>query len=428
MKSIRNSIALTSLVLIATLNPQLSTVFAQGSLTPTGAPAPTMKTLQQVEPRKPISSLPYSITNSGSYYLTATVAAVNLSDGITISVSNVTLDLKGFTLKGVPGSGDGIRISGSPNNVTLRNGIVDGWGGNGVDLGSAVGTVVEDIHAFGNGDRGVRGASRSLIKSCVARGNFGIGISASDGASIIGCISSDNVGSTNSHGFSVFNGSRFESCAATGNGGAGFRGSDGSSARDCAARDNGSHGFDFFQGNTVSGALVEKCVAHNNSGSGIMVGAGGTVADCAVTENRENGIQGGVGSSINRCSVRSSGLIGIDVLNASSIRNCAVSFSTGDGIEAGAYSSICDNQCYANGNDGDGAGIHITNVGNRVEGNHVVNNDRGIDVDLSGNLIIRNSARGNTTEYTIVAGNSVGPILTSATIGANTHPQANFDL
>lgn len=42
----------------------------QGSLTPPGAPAPTMRTLDQVEPRTPISALPYVISKSGSYYVT----------------------------------------------------------------------------------------------------------------------------------------------------------------------------------------------------------------------------------------------------------------------------------------------------------------------------------------------------------------------
>ncbi len=47
-----------------------SSLHAQGPLAPPGAPAPTFKTLQQVEPRTPISALPFTISQPGSYYLT----------------------------------------------------------------------------------------------------------------------------------------------------------------------------------------------------------------------------------------------------------------------------------------------------------------------------------------------------------------------
>src|SRR5215207_11600534 len=58
--------------------------FAQGTLTPPGAPAQTMKTLDQVEPRKPISSLPFTITQPGSYYVTSNLVGVAASRGITV--------------------------------------------------------------------------------------------------------------------------------------------------------------------------------------------------------------------------------------------------------------------------------------------------------------------------------------------------------
>ena len=62
--------------------------------------------------------------------------------------------------------------------------------------------------------------------------------------------------------------------------------------------------------------------------------------------------------------------------------------------------------------------------GNRIEGNHVTANDRGIDVDSSSNLIVKNSSKGNTTEYDIGGGNKVGTTSTDPTTAG---PWDNFD-
>ena len=75
---------------------------AQGSLIPPGAPAATMKTLEQVEPRIPISSLPYTITSGGSYYVRDNLSSTG--HGIVIATNDVTVDLMGFS---IGGDGDG---------------------------------------------------------------------------------------------------------------------------------------------------------------------------------------------------------------------------------------------------------------------------------------------------------------------------------
>ena len=107
-----------------------SGLLAQGPLTPPpgDAPLPTMKTLDQIEPRTPISAAPFIISASGSYYLAANIAVgAGGGDAITIDADGVTLDLNGFTISSTasPASGSGVRIDGRKN-VTVRNGHILG--------------------------------------------------------------------------------------------------------------------------------------------------------------------------------------------------------------------------------------------------------------------------------------------------------------
>src|ERR1039458_5339386 len=91
-----NRIVTSLCVLCATLSA-IQRASAQGSLTPPGAPAPTMLTLSQIEPRTPITSVPYTISIPGSYYLTTNITATT-SNSIVINTNGVTLDLSGFTI------------------------------------------------------------------------------------------------------------------------------------------------------------------------------------------------------------------------------------------------------------------------------------------------------------------------------------------
>lgn len=152
--------------------------FAQGPLAPPpGPPLPSMKTLDQVEARIPLTAATapgtagavHVISTPGSYYLTGNVQGVTGKDGILIEASNVTVDLNGFTLTGTAGSLHGIALSRSNtdrSNLTIRNGTITGFGERGI---SNPGTAV--IHGF---------LAEDLTLSC-----SGAGIRVANGSSVI---------------------------------------------------------------------------------------------------------------------------------------------------------------------------------------------------------------------------------------------------
>lgn len=114
------------LLLFSVLNFRVLT-FAQGNLTPPGAPEPTMKTLDQIEARTPISSAPFTIVRPGSYYLTTNLT-VNGGNAINIATNGVALDLNGFTLfsKAASAAGYAIDVYEGLHDLTIKNGFIQG--------------------------------------------------------------------------------------------------------------------------------------------------------------------------------------------------------------------------------------------------------------------------------------------------------------
>lgn len=426
-----------------------------GDLNPPAGPVgPTMKTLDQIEPRTPISALPFTIGQSGSYYLTGNLTGVSGSNGITILAGDVTLDLKGFRLVGTAGALDGINATGAIKNVVIRNGTITSWPGDGVDTQGASSVRIEKIRVQSSGEVGIRTGANTTVDSCHAENatggiaadaadcriinctagpTTGKGIQCGDRAIISGCAATSN----DDVGISAGNDATVSQCTAQANGNTGILTLSGSTVRSCTAQLNTIDGIDVGAGSTVTDSAargnlddginagtnctVVNCTASSNSDVGITTGSGCGVISCTASLNGINagapgrhGIALAVGCQATNCTARSNQGNGISATDACSITASNCSSNRGDGILVGSDCKVSDNNLDSNGaTSGDGAGLHATGSDNRLDGNNATDNDRGIDVDGTGNFIVRNSASGNSggNNYDIVAGNSVGDIV-----------------
>jgi len=362
--------ALPVAVLILCIFP--SGLLAQGSLTPPGAPAPMMKTLQQIEPRFPIFAIPTNISVPGSWYLTTNLTGT-IGNGITIAADNVTLDLNGFALVG-PGN-SAIAAAPSRFNLCVRNGTIRGWTGNGVDS-SARNTVFEDLRLFSNGGNGLEAHENSVIRNCTAVSNL-FGIVAGEGASVSDCVAQHNTR-------------------------IGISASLGSTLRGCAALQNDI-------GISASRVTIVDCSAYGNSSNGIVTSVS-TISRCTAVQNGAAGIVAGDVSSVSECVIQGNAVEGLRANSACTIRDC----------------TLANNGAVANTNL---AAINLISYGNRVEGNTVVFNFniRGIKAGDPRNYIIRNVANNNSQNYDLPAGTMAGVIVTTpGALNSATNCNANL--
>jgi parallel beta-helix repeat protein len=313
-----------------------SFLHAQGPLSPPGTPAPTMKTLQQVEPRTAISSLPFAITQPGSYYLTGNVSG---SGGITITASGVTLDLMGFELVG--GSGSGILVTGTRTNLVIRNGVVRNWSGLGVAASSASNSVFRDLLISDNNDTGLSAGTHSLVSDCLVRNNiFGIIVAAA---------------------------SKVRGCTVSGSLGDGIQ--------------------------TGAGCTVSGSTAVDNNGNGILAGNDSRISDCIARGNiAGDGIQAGSGCTVRDCTATLNSASGINVGTAGTVSDCTANNNTSAGIQISSRCLVVRNHSHANVV----AGINVSGHENRVEENHVNYTTPAVPYISTGvNLFIRNASTGS---------------------------------
>ena len=417
------------LVLFAVAMPLRSP--AQGPLDPGGPPAPAMKTLNQVEPRTPITNIPYTISSPGSYYITGHLTCRTAAAGIYVATNNVTIDLCGFTLDKFPsGSWPGINTAPSAHGLTIKNGLLSGWS-RAIQM-EGPNNRVEDIAVTycGNGIWVGDGGVVSRCKDGAASETYGI--LTGRGSMVLDSLVQSNLGgSVASYGVKIGSGSMVSRCVASymvsTYYSAAFYGLNSVFYSDCSAAKSG---LGFISG---IGSYVLNCTATDCSTGGVVATDYSRIAGCALENNGGSGIAGSSGSQFENCVVVGSANHGITMNQRSSARECTARSCGLCGIRGSHDNMVLRNTCTYNGllnNYTYGAGVFLQGYGSWAHGNTCVFNLIGLEVAGSSNLATACDCRFNidlASDFVISAGNGYGQILSFPGDGfLNSNPWANF--
>jgi len=388
--------------------------FAQGDNNPPAGPVTYVyKTLDQVEPRKPISLLTtpgdadsvYRITQAGSYYLTGNVVGVAGKSGIEVAAtSGVTIDLRGFDIVGVQTGLDGIKGPAAGGSICIRNGAIYGWGGDGIDLESDFVVHITGVRVSGNSGSGMKAGDGAVIVECNADSNTLDGIAVKFNGTISNCVSQLNGGD----GFDVSDGTCISNCAANNNTGEGIHGvmqsgsgTGGMSVTNSVARNNRLGGI---RADTVTGCTA----AANGTASGGFGIQAYVVRNSTSSNNLGFGIQG---NQVTGCYVSSNTRIGIyNTTGAAYVAENTVNANSEDGINVFGNSSVLRNTVIGNGTIGGFVGgITASGAGVRIEGNNLVNNRYHVRTSTGSCVIVSNTLRGAVVaDYSFGGVNALG--------------------
>jgi len=319
--------------------------FGQGSLTPPGAPAPTMKTLDEldasvtavsnavenIEARIDLatvggdSSHDYFIFARGSYYLSSNIV-VSKDVGIYVQAAGVSIDLNGFTITRTTPGGTGIYFRNGSDGSTLKNGTLRGFE-KGVyceaNAMSLENLVVSECSLYG-----ISTGISATLKSCRAVNNSGYGMSAGAGSTIENCIAENNGGIS---GFSFSVGCSVSDCIARNNAGNGIMASFGSTLTRCVAAENSSSGF-----NAQDDCILIGCTSRDNQANGFSISSGCSLTDCSTIENGWRGLYSTGTGNLTGCLAKGNDGTGLYLQSGSSLKDCT---ATGNGGQYGIFVS-----------------------------------------------------------------------------------------
>ena len=357
-----------------------------------GLHASEIITAAQDEVRTPINSLPITITEPGSYYLTGNLTATGGTGhrGIDIQTDNVALDLMGFTISGGGVNDTGIGFSGQ-DNITIRNGTVANFGLAGIYQGSTSAhyTTILDIKALNNGSLGASpesssgifiASANSHIERCVSGGNGGNGLYAGVNSKVINNTVYNNTGTPGTSG--VYGGT---GSIVSGN---------------TAYSNTGTYAIYGGLGSKVSGNTAYS----NTVTSGIYGAAGSTlIGNTAYSNTATYGLYGSFGAIISANAVRANTHWGMGGRGSNLIKDNTITFNnTSDTVGGGGLQVHDDSRVTGNtlGNNRQN-NIVVNSSDNTIENNLVTDSlpGNGIYFSASGNFYANNRASGNTTNY-----------------------------
>jgi hypothetical protein len=322
------------------------------------------------DPRIPIHSIPFTCDRAGSYFATAHLDSPSSGlPGIHVTADDVSIDLNGFTLDGISGTGgDGIKADVGLVDLRISNGTVREWGSRGMSLDSVHRVQVTGVHVIGNLGGGIRTGDEAIVRNCQSSANGGAGLELGARSRVADSLASFNgdegfavgdyavasglVATENGkNGVSLGAGSSASNCTASINGFSGFEGGEGTVFESCVSVQNVYDGFRNAYTVTEGAIHYRGCSAEGNYGNGFAAGNSATLLDCLSKDNDVSGASVLSRSQVERCSFMQNGHAGLSIVgDEGHILNNTASLNVAGGLVIyGDYNLVARNRASLNG-------------------------------------------------------------------------------